>query len=72
MLHNENLTWEYDNTIDVDDEPPETDGDYGVNGLRTLTDDLSKDNFVEIIFNNLYWLVREFLDWFSPWEKKSQ
>jgi|LauGreStaDraftv2_3_1035109.scaffolds.fasta_scaffold58525_2 hypothetical protein len=60
MLHNENLTWEYDNTSDCDnDEAPETDGDYGVNGLRTLTDDLSKDNIVETFFNNFYWLIRE-------------
>jgi len=68
--------WEYDNTIDVDDEPPETDGDYGVNGLTRLTNsftnDLSNDNIFELIFNNFFWLVREFLDWFNPWEKKSQ
>jgi hypothetical protein len=75
MLDNENLTWEYDNTSDCDyDDPPETDGDYGVNGLTNLTNsftsDLSNDNFVEVVFNNLYWLMREFLDWFGPWEKK--
>ena len=76
MLHNENLTWGYDNTIDFDDEPIETDGDYGVNGLTNLTNsftsNLSNDNVVELIFNNLYWLIRELLDWFGPWEKKSQ
>jgi hypothetical protein len=76
MLHNENLTWEYNNTIDVDDELPDTDGDYGVNGLMHLTNSftnhLSDDNIFEMIFDKLHWLVRELLDWFGPWEKKSQ
>lgn len=60
MLHNENLMWGYDNTSDCDhNDRPETDGDYGANGLRRLTDDLSKDNIIETFFNNLYWVIRE-------------